>query len=186
QGLVNYSALARHIAEEMDLNGSVSEDAIMMAVRRYRDRIRDEMTEGDIIELFKGSNLEIKNNVITYTLEKTLYPDRLIEAEKEIRRERELFLAIEGTRTITVIVQEQNRELIEESFRNAILSKKAKQSLITISSPGIEHTPGAISYVSGLFFENEVNIEELISCYDETLIIIDSRDTGKMVQKMGF
>ena len=186
KGLVNYSALARLIAKDLGIIKTSSKEAILIASRRYKEKIKGKKGEEAVLELFKNSNMDIKNNVVTYTLEKNVYPDSLIEIEKQIKKEKELFYSIEGTKTITIIVQKQNSGLMDRKFKSSILHKKGDLSLITITSKNIANTPGAVHYISGLFFEKGINIEEFMSCHDDTLVVIDSKDIGDVMKVLQF
>lgn len=186
KGLINYSALSRLIAKDLKIEKKTSKEAILIAARRFKEKIKDNQAEKDVLKLFKNSNVEIKNNIVSYTIEKTIYPDSLIEIEKDVKKQKALFFAIEGTRTITIIIQKQYKALLDKSFKNYIVEKKENLSLITINSEGIGDIPGAVSYIAGLFFEHSINMEEFMSCYDDTLIVIDSKDTAKAMSFLQF
>ncbi|MFH1127365.1 MAG: hypothetical protein ABIG84_05905 [archaeon] len=186
KGLINYSALSRLIAKEYELGNKMSNEAILVAARRFKDKIKHKPIEDKILSLFKNSNIEIKNNVVIFTLEKYVYPDSLIDIEKKIKKAKALFFSIEGAKTITLIVQKQSESLIDADFKKYIVSKEENLSLVTITSPGIERTPGAVYYISGLFFDNEINILEFMSCYDDTLIVIDSKDVDRAIRFLNF
>lgn len=186
KGLINYSALSRLITKDLELGRGTSKEAILVASRRYKDKIRQASYDDKILALFKNSNIEIKNNIAVFTIDKNIYPDSLIEIEKEIKNNNELFVAIEGVKSITIIVQKKNKEIIGKKFKNNILHKKDDLTLITMTSDGIWEVPGAVNYISGLFFENEVNIEEFMSCHDDTLIVIDSKDIEKAMRFLKF
>ena len=187
KGLINYSALARLIAKDLGIEKKTSREAILVAARRFRMKMNEvHHHENEILKLLKKSNVEIKNNIVIFTLEKYVYPDSLIEIEKVIKKEKALFFAIEGTKTITIIVQGQSAGLIEKHFRAHVLDKRECLSLFTITSPGIRTTPGVVTYISSMFFENDINIEEFMSCYDDTLIVIDSKDTNKVIKFLNF
>ena len=186
KGLINYSALSRKIIKELNLSKKVSKEAILVASRRYKEKIKTKHSDEEIFSLFKKSNIEIKNNIMVFTLDKNIYPDSLIEIEKKIKESSGLFFGIEGTKSITIIVQNKNKELILKRFKNNLLSKKEELSLITLTSEGIWEVPGAVNYISGLFFENGINIEEFMSCHDDTLIVINSRDVEKTIRFLRF
>ncbi len=185
-GIINYSALARKIANELDIEKESSKEAILVAARRFKEKNQNKTSDDDILKLFSKCNIELKNNIVTFTLEKMIYPDALIDIEKKIKRRRELFFSIEGTRTVTVIVQKQNKDMIKEEFKNSIVTEKEGLTLINVFSPGIAETIGAVSYISDLFYENEINIDEFMSCHDETLVVIDSRDVSKIITILNF
>ena len=186
KGVINYSALARLIGKELGIEKKTSKEAILIAARRYKDKIKGQALEDKIIGLFKSSNIEIKNNIVISTLDKNIYPDALIDIEKTIKKDKDLFFSIEGTKTITIIIQQKAKKLIEQKFKNNIIKERENLSLITISSPGIENTPGAVYYISGLFFEHEINIEEFMSCHHDTLIVIESKNINKSMNFLKF
>jgi uncharacterized protein YktA (UPF0223 family) len=183
KGIINYSSLSRLIAKDLELDKKVSKDAILIAARRFKEKIKSASMDDRIIDLFKKCNIEIKNNIAVFTIEKNIYPDALTDIEKLIKKQGELFFAIEGTKTITLIFQKKNKEIITKKFKSNIIDRNENLSLITITSEGIWQVPGAVNYISGLFFENEINIEEFMSCYDDTLIVIKSENVEKT---MGF
>lgn len=186
KGLINYSALSRKIKKDLNLGKLISNESILIASRRYKDKLKQIYSDDKIFALFKNSNLEIKNNIVVFTIDKNIYPNSLIDIEKDLKNEKKLFFAIEGTKSITLIIQKQNKELIQKRFKNNILTKKEELSLITLTSDGIWKVPGAVNYISGLFFENEINIEEFMSCHDDTLIVIESGDIEKAMKFLKF
>lgn len=187
KGLINYSALARHMKQELNLQ-TVNEESILIAARRYKEKISKKIDydEQAVINIFKSSNTTIKNNVVSFTIEKTVYPDSLLEIEKLVKKQKDLFFSIEGTKTITIITDKNHKDLVQTKFKNNIIGKeglKENLSLITISSPGIQETPGCISYLTTLFFDNSINIEQFMSCHDDTLILVKSEELPKVVGK---
>ena len=186
KGLINYSALARLIAEDLELPKSKKKEALLVAARRYKDKIKIASYDNKILELFKKSNIEIKNNIVFFTINKNVYPESLIDIERLIKKRNELFFSIEGTNSITLIFQKNNKELILNKFRNYIFEKNEDLSLITITVGGIGQVPGAVNYISGLFFENGINMEEFISCYDDTIILVKSQDIEKTMTFLKF
>ena len=156
KGLINYSALSRLISKELNIEKKTSMEAILVASRRYKDRIFIKCLEDEILNLFKKSRFEIKNKISVIIIEKNIYFEELIEIEKRIKNEKGIFFAIEGTKTITIIVHDQDKKLIEQKLGKHIINKKKDLSLISIYSPGIEKTPGSIAFLTGLFFENGI------------------------------
>ncbi len=178
--VINYSALARLIISDLDLEGQVSNEAVLIAARRYREKLAGKVGEDPLVGMLTRSNVEIKNNIVIYTLGKNIYPESLLEAEKLIKKEGDLFFSIEGTKTITVIVQAQSKKELEGKIRYHVLDRKDGLVLITITSPGIDAMPGAVNHVTGLFYDNDINIEEFMSCHDDTLIVVDEKHMGKL------
>ena len=186
KGLINYSALSRNIIKDLNLGKNVKKEAVLIASRRYKNKIKQSDSDEKIFNLFRNSNIEIKNNIVVFTIEKNIYPDSLIDIEKEIKNGKKLFFAIEGTKSITIIIQKENKELIQKKFKNNILSKKEDLSLITLTNDGIWEVPGIVHYVSGLFSEKDINLEEFMSCHDDTLIVIQSKEIEKAMAFLKF
>ena len=186
KGLINYSALSRLISKELQIEKKTSKEAILVASRRYKDRISNNYLENKILELFKNSRLEIKNKISVLIIEKNVYFGELIDVEKRIKNEKGIFFSIEGTKTITIVVQDQDKILIEQKLRKYIINKKENLSLIIIYSPGIEKIPGSIAYLTSLFFENGINIIEIMSSWNDTLIIVESKEIGKIIDFLTF
>ena len=178
KGLINYSALARYMK-----NAGVpgSHEAMMMAARRYKPKVAEKDAEPSA--LFARAQVEIKNNVTIHVLKKDSYPDALIGIERAAKAQNRLFFAIEGKSTITVVLQQEEKDAMMKSFRHSLISLKEGLVLMTFTSAGIRETPGAVAYIAGLFAEHGVNIEEFMSCHDDTLIVIEKDDLQKA---MGF
>ena len=186
KGIINYSALARLISKDLVLGRKASDEAILVAAIRCGKKMRQKAAEDNIVELFRNSNVEVKNNIVIYTLGKNVYTDTLLEVEKAIAKEDGLFFSIEGTKTITVIVQRDYKSLVDQRMRYSILDRRDGLALVTLTSPGIDETPGAVNFITGLFYENDVNIEEFMSCHDDTLIVVDSKHLPKLMGILRF
>jgi hypothetical protein len=189
KGLINYSALSRLIAKELNIEKKTSMEAILIASIRYKDKIQKISTNFDnkILGLLKDCNVEIKNNIVIFTLDKMTYPDKLIDIEKTIKKDKGQFFSVEGSKSITLITQKKYEEVIQEKFKVNVLNKNNDQSLITLNtSPNIEKIPGVINYITSLFFEKSINITELTSCYDDIIIVVDSKDVQKTMEFLSF
>lgn len=188
KGLINYSALAREISKDLGISKKSSVEAILVASIRFREKNKKygEHLEKKILAILKSSDFEIKNKITIFILEKH-YSEELIAIEKTIRKERGLFYAIEGESTITLVVQEKNTLEIEKKFAHKIIKKIKRLSLINIkSSKEMEDTPGVIAHITKLFFQNGVNIYEMMSCWKDTLIVIDTEDISKAAKFLDF
>ena len=86
-GLINYSSLSRQIASDLNLNLKKNFDAILIACRRMKRKLKKEETfENKILKILKESKIEIKNKVIAVVLEKDIFFENLINLEKEIKK----------------------------------------------------------------------------------------------------
>ena len=187
-GLINYSSLSRRIASELNLNIKNDFDAILIACRRLKRKLKQEETfENKILKILKQSKVEVKNKVIAVVLEKDIYFESLINLEKEIKKKKEIFRVIEGASGITVITTEDFLEQIKKYFKNKIMLENKNLAEITIKSPKeIETTPGTYAYLASLFGESNINIVESLSCWTDTIFLVKEEDVGKVMNLMRF
>jgi aspartokinase len=187
KGLVNYSELARQMIE----GGPLSEsdfDAVLVAIRRYAEHVRiSKDSEKTITKLLAKSNLEIKNKVCSVVLADNVPFSYLVKLIEEINKMDEPGHLIQGSRTFTLITSQSFLEKIEKMFKGNIVSKKKNLVQVVLrSTPELESTPGAISYIYGLFAERGINIIETMSSWTETLIVIDEKDLAKAMEVLKF
>jgi aspartokinase len=148
--IVNYSALARKAQEE--IQGSF--EAVKMALRRDSEELaeRRRKRSQNVGKILEGSSIELQSNI------------QVCECKEEL----EGIYTAETDHGYTVIQEsgsECNGEVIED------------QVVITIkSSENLKDTPGVIAYITSILAGQEINITELISCREDTHIIIDEKD----------
>ena len=187
-GLINYSSLSRQIASELKLDLKKNFDAILIACRRLKRKLKkEEIHESKILKILKESKIEIKNKVIAVVLERDIFFGNLITLEKEIKKSKEIFRIIEGISAITIITTEEFLDLIRKYFKNKIILENKNLAEITIKSPKeIETTSGTYAYLCSLFGENNINIVETLSCWTDTIFLIKEEDVGKVMNLLRF
>ncbi|MBI2659522.1 ACT domain-containing protein [Candidatus Woesearchaeota archaeon] len=187
-GLINYSSLSRRIISDLSLSPKKNFDAVLIACRRLKRKLKKEETsETKILEILKKSSIEIKNRIIAVVLERDIFFDNLLSLEKEIRKTREIFRIIEGISAITIITTEDFLDLIKKYFKNKIILENKHLAEITIKSPKeIETTQGTYAYLCSLFGENNINIVETLSCYTDTIFLVKEEDVGKVMGLLRF
>jgi len=183
KGLINYSALSRYIAKELGIEKKSSKEAILIAARRIHDKLRKEtVKEKEISQLLSKSEMEIKTKMVVFILEKNVDFNLIYSIQNQIKRESGLSYVLEGSDNYTLITQERFSQLIEKKLRSKIIKTNRKMVMIDIkSSREIETTCGVIAYLTSLFAENGVNIYEFLSCWTDTIFIIDSKDLNKLI-----
>ena len=186
--LINYSSLSRKIAAELNLDLKGNFDAILIACRRFKGKLkREENFEAKILKILKNSKIEVKNKIAAVVLEKSIFFENLISLEKEIKNRKEIFRIIEGVSAITIITSEEFLGLIKKYFKNKIITENKNLAEITIKSPEeIETTPGTYAYLCSLFGENNINIVETLSCYTDTIFLVKEEDIGKVMGLLRF
>ena len=108
KGLINYSSLARRISEELGITKKTSMEAILIAARRYHEKLQKEKdSEKKIRTLLQNSELEVKTKVAVFVLRKTIDFSVLHGIEKEIKEEQRVFYLIEGSDSYVLLIQEK-------------------------------------------------------------------------------
>ncbi|MBW2980030.1 ACT domain-containing protein [Candidatus Woesearchaeota archaeon] len=188
KGLINYSKLTRQIADDLDIDLKKNFDAILIACRRYYRKVRKEkVLEEDILALLRKSKVEVKNKIIAVVVEKIAYVEGLLEIEKEARKKGDIFHIIEGTSAITIIAAEEYSDKIKKLFKNKVIQTNEKLVEITLKSPKeIETTAGVVPYLYSLFGEHGINIVETLSCWTDTIFVIEEKDIAEVMKILRF
>ncbi|HLD87405.1 MAG TPA: hypothetical protein VJB12_05055 [Candidatus Nanoarchaeia archaeon] len=188
RGLVNYSALSREIAKEYSLDLKKDFDALLIAARRFRAKVKFEKSSQDkILSVLKQSRIEIKNRIVAYVLEKNT-PDRvLLDLEHKVKKANETFHLIEGASAITLITVGDFSKDIKGPLKPYILRENLDLVEVVLKSPKeIETTSGIIAHLYSLLGENDVNILETMSCWTDTLFVIHEKDLTKAMELLRF
>ncbi len=188
KGIINYSKLARMIAKELGIGKKTSIEAILIACRRYAEKLKKEkVLEDKIINVLKNSSLEIKNKIIVVTIDKKIYMDNLINIEKKIRKTADIFYAIEGVNVFTIITSEKYLEELRNLFKRNIVKTSKNLAMIILKSPKeIETVPGITAYLYSLFGDHGINIIETMSCWTDTIFVIEEKDIAAVMKLLKF
>ncbi|MFT4303686.1 MAG: ACT domain-containing protein [Candidatus Woesearchaeota archaeon] len=188
KNLINYSALARLISKELKIEKTSSKEAILVAARRVQTKLKKEIEyEKEINKILTKSEIEIKTKAVVFILEKSINIDLMNKLETTIKKESGFYYNLEGSDNYTIITQEKYSEEIENNNKNKIKKIKKNMILINIKSPKeIENIPGIIAYLTSLFGENNVNVYEFLSCWTDTIFIIDEKDLNKSINFLKF
>lgn len=186
--LINYSQLARHIAKELGIEKKTSMEAILIACRRYAQKIsKSSDQEAQIQKVFRNSSIELKTNIAVIIIDKRMYSDNLISVERKIRKRADLFYAIEGTSAFTIIVSENYLGEIKKIFGRKIKKSNMNLAMITLkSSTDLEQVPGVMAQLFSLLSERGINIVECMSCWTDTIIIVNSSDVSRALDCLNF
>jgi len=185
--LVNYSSLTRLIADELNIDLKKNFDAILIACRRYAEKLRKAVeAEKNILEILKKSKLEVRNKIIAAVIEKDVNFRNIIELEKGVKeKNHEVMHVIEGANAVTIITSLDFLDEIKDNFKNKILKINRDLVEIIVKSPSeLENIPGVTAYLYSLFGEHGINIVETMSCYTDTIFVIKEEDLGKAVSAL--
>ena len=188
RGLINYSSLTRQICRDLNLDLKRNFDAVLIACRRFYSKIKsDATTEKKILEILQNSKIEVKNKINAIIIEKNIYFPNLIDIQKIAKKFNETFHIIEGTNPITIITSDDFTKNIKKSFKNKIIKENRNLVEVILKSPKqIETTAGVISYLYSLLGENGINVYETLSCWTDTIFLIEEKDLSRVMELLRF
>jgi len=160
KGIVNLSELSRQIQEELKIDNT---SAVKAALRRFSEELQKhkQKREEKVLQVLKRSAMAVydrKSVVIT---------------TKEINTKTGMKVDLLGK-----VVYLLDRSDMPE--RISALVKHDNCTMIVMHSPEeLEATPGVVAFLTTLLAEQNVNIVEFISCWTETIIVVEKKDSLK-------
>ncbi len=175
-GIINLSALARKIMEEKGLK---SEEAALMACRRYELDPKSRINEEAILKVLRRSKLEIRTKVVTMTVRPSWHMYGKLEKVMSAMRGREQNVhIIQGTAGVTVIMDGAVAKEVRDIVGEDEILKEAKDlvELIVTSPEVVEDVQGVVAFLSSSLSSKGINFVELISCFKDTMFVIEQAD----------
>jgi hypothetical protein len=170
----NYSAIARIIKPkvEKDLRRKVNIDSLITSVKRVKPRLALTQRHG-IESVLSQSVVTVRTDVAKLSVEKT---KRTLEAARGIMASyQEEFLQVSESNTaITMVFDQKLLSSIHKKFNDEdVLDEQADLAAIIVQSPKeIVRTAGVVLSIYARIAENHVNIEDTVSCFTDTIIVI--------------
>ena len=180
QGIVNYANLAEKLRPEIELmiGSKVELPAIVMALRRYAERMKPIM-EKKLPFSFK-SEIVMKTGLMDMTFVKTpVLITKLKKAYELIDGDKgETLNIIQGNYEITIVINDKyKKELLELLKEEKVLNQEKDLVSFTMSfSKGFFYSPGIIARVTRTLAWENINIFEVISTMTELIFIVSSKD----------
>jgi len=177
-GYANLSALARIIQGQLKNHGqTVSKDAVVSALKRYRGEKTVERK--DSFKVLAESTISLSTDVTKL----------VVNREKLEGLLGKLILPVQGViyilrmkDTTTIVVEKPAFDIILKvmrSIKRDIIEIKTGLTLITIHSPiEIIDTAGCVELIYRFISASGVNIEDTVSSYTDTLVVVKNEDAG--------
>ncbi|MBC8494801.1 hypothetical protein H8D36_01475 [archaeon] len=187
KSLINYSKLSRQIIKNQELKKK-DFDAVLVALRRLEHKLKKKQSfEKPIRVLLKETSLEIKNKVMVCIIENNTFHNNILELQKEIKNLKGKIQIVEGIQAITLITSQEFENIIDKYFKNQIIKKSKDLIEIILRSPeSLEEVPGVMGYLYSLFSEQGVNIVETMSCWTDTIFVVEEKNMKKTIEMMKF
>ena len=175
-GIVNLSALTRRIQEETGLE---SEEAVLVACRRYRPAMRDPEYQAAIRRVLDKSKLEVRTRVAVLTAHASWrLSSKLEKAMVAMQGRGHPVHVLHGSESITIITDES---LMDEMVRmvgedEVIKVRKGLVELNIRSPDSIEGVAGILAFLASSLAGKGINFVEVISCHKDNMFLIAESD----------
>jgi aspartokinase len=160
KGIVNLSELSRQIQEELKTKNT---SAVKAALRRYSEELQrhKQKREEKVLQVLKRSGIAV------YDRKSVMITGKELDAKNGMK----------------VDLLGKHVYLLDRSDmpeRISALVKHENCTMIVVHSPEeLEATPGVVAFLTALLAEQNVNIIEFISCWTETIIVVEKKDSLK-------
>jgi hypothetical protein len=181
-GIVNLSALTRRIRDETGLG---SEEAVLVACRRYTPKHAQPDYEAGIRKVLDKSKLEVRTRIATLTLHASWKASSKLEkALGQLQGRSQPVHVLHGSESITVITDESLLAEMRQQLGDDDLIKETQGLVeLNIRSPdSIEDVPGVLAFLASTMAGRGINFVEVISCYKDNIFIIEEADLFQAFQ----
>ena len=165
KGIVNLSELSRQIQEELKTGNMIATKA---ALRRFAEELkkRKQKREEKVLQILKRSVIAVYDRKAVIITAKEIFAKNGMKVDLPDK-----------------FVYLLDRADLPE--RVTALIKHDNCTMIVINSPEeLEATVGVVSFLTTLLAEQNVNIVEFISCWTQTIIVVDKKDSLKTYETL--
>jgi hypothetical protein len=179
RGYANFSGIARTLKPKAEglLGKKVTIEGMITAVKRTQVKY---VAGQDFQKIIAESIINLRTDVAKMSLEKTrknLEKARLVSADYP----EAFFQVLEGATTLTLITDQRIFGEVQAIFKDEEkLEEKLNLAAIIVQSPhNIVGTPGCIVAFYNPIARGQINIEETVSCFTETVIVLRMEDAAR-------
>jgi hypothetical protein len=185
---VNLSALARilvpKVAARMGKKSKgVSEVGIATALKRIRGKYSSASPQ--VGKVIARSVVNVRTQVSRLSVERTKRTLQTISSLLSTFQE-DFMQVSESPSYITLIFDQKLHSRVKRSLASAeTLDEGEGEAAITVHSPEeIVRTPGCISAFYNQLSRRGVNVEDTVSCYTDTIMVVEMRDAGRAFEAL--
>jgi hypothetical protein len=176
----NYSAIARMLLPKVReaVNRDVNVESVITSVKRAK--VNYTILQGKITSVVAGSVLSIRTDMAKVSVDKTR--GNLERIRRSLAGFSGEFLqVIEGNSVVTLISDFGSFSKIVSVFAESdVIDRRQDLATVIICSPGeIIVTPGCVQAFYNAVARRHINIEETMSCFTETIIVLAMEDVSK-------
>jgi aspartokinase len=160
KGIVNLSELSRQIQEELKIGNT---SAVKAALRRFSEELQrhKQKREEKVLQVLKRSGIAVydRKSVMITTKEINTKTGMKVDLLNKF-----VYLLDKGGLPERV---------------NALVKHDNCTMIVMHSPEELEATPGVVAFLTTLLAEQNVNMIEFISCWTETIIVVEKKDSLK-------
>ena len=176
----NYSAIARMLIPKIKEteNEEINIESVITSVKRAKTNYT--ILQGKITKVVAESDLNIRTDMAKVSVDRTR--KNLEQIRKTLATFSGEFLqVIEGNSVVTLISDLYSFNKISSIFdKTDVVDQKQNLATVIIRSPDeITSTPGCVQAFYNAVSRRHINIEETMSCYTETIIVLAMEDVSK-------
>ncbi len=180
-GIANASAVARALRPRVEslVGEPVSEEAVLAALKRMKGS--GGASVGDqVARVLAASNLDIKTGLEKVVIRRSRQSADAL-GELSSRHRRAFLQVLQGISSYTVVYESRLREEVLASVPpgSVIEGSPGLAALTVISPPEIARTPGVVSAILQRLALRGINVEEVVSCHTDTIVIVRAEDGGR-------
>jgi hypothetical protein len=180
RGYANVSAVARTVKPlvQQRSHRHVNLASLITTVKRARLDYRG--PQPSIRAVAAGSIVNVRTDVAKVSMEKSM---RALETVRKLLAEyqQEFLQVSESLHAITLIFDQRlNEEVRIACRREKIFEEEFNLAAIIVQSPpAIVKTPGCILAFLSQLSRRRINIEDVVSCYTDTIVIVQMAEVGR-------
>ena len=176
---VNISGVARLLKPKIEKisKTNVNEEAIITAIKRITPKYNS--VSNEIMEIISKSNINVRTGVSKLSVVKNKRSQEKIRSAM-INNKEEFIQISEATSALTVIYSQEFRKELTRRFNNAeILEDSVNLAAIIVHSPiEVINIPGFVFTIYGQVAKRQINIEDTVSCFTDTIIVVKTKDVA--------
>ncbi len=176
----NISAIARLIGPKVEasVNHKVNIESLITSIKRIRGDYKAPPV--DVTRIISGSMINVRTDIAKISIENTKRSLETVRKMLAVNQE-EFIQVSESISAITLIIDQRMIEnIIAPLNGDVILEKEINLAAIIINSPEtIVKTPGCLTAFYNQVSRRHVNIEDTVSCFTDTIIVVKMKDVGQ-------
>ena len=176
---VNISGVARLLKPKIEKisKTNVNEEAIITAIKRITPKYNS--VSNEIMEIISKSNINVRTGVSKLSVVKNKRSQEKIRSAM-INNKEEFIQISEATSALTVIYSQEFRKELTRRFNKAeILEDSVNLAAIIVHSPiEVINIPGFVFTIYGQVAKRQINIEDTVSCFTDTIIVVKTKDVA--------